>query len=144
MNRQQFQRLALIYGATISRWPAEHQSAAQRLLEQEPDLARVLDGASELDAALAAQRELISDLRLSQLKARTLGLTRPAAARWHRLFPRDLGPIAAGAVIALCIAWAVQSQRPPPAAASSAAGQQSLLTAILELDSMSLEVADEH
>ena len=149
MNRQEFQRLALIYGATIGRWPEEHQGAARRLLEQEPELTRVLDGTNELDSALNAQREPISDLRLSQLKARTLALTRPAASSWpqawQRLIARDLSPIAVGVVSALCIAWAVHSQRPPPDAAARATGaQQSLLTAILEFDSMSLaEVADE-
>jgi hypothetical protein len=149
MNRHEFQRLALVYGATIGRWPAQHQGAARRLLEQEPGLSRVLDGASELDAALEMQREPISDLRLSQLKARMRALTLPAPSSWGQVWQSlvafDLSAIAVGAVSALCIAWAVQSQRPPSNAAASATGQQSLLTAILDLDSMSIaEVADGH
>jgi len=43
MNRQEFERLALIYGATMARWPEEHQRAARRLLEQQPGLMAVLD-----------------------------------------------------------------------------------------------------
>ena len=153
MNRQEFERLALIYGATMARWPEEHQRAARRLLEQQPGLMAVLDGAGEIDAAVEAQgardQQSISELRLSQLKARTLGLAMPVAARspqgpW-RLLAWNLSPIAVGVVSALCIAWAVQSQRPPANPAVSATDQHSLLAAILEFDSLSLgEAADEH
>src|SRR5260221_8511079 len=85
MNRQEFERLALIYGATMARWPEEHQRAARRLLEQQPGLMAVPHGAGEIDSPAEAQgapgQQSNSEVRLAQLKARTLGVAIPLGSR---------------------------------------------------------------
>lgn len=153
MNPSELERLALTYGADLGRWPENRKAEAERLLAERPALATVLARARQLDAALAAERAEISDQRLARLTAslreRAAQASQPGLGwdwdwgwGWiERGRVPDLSALAAGALVAIAIAWLVQSARPEAAGALSAgvAPPANAILAILELEGLVLE-----
>jgi anti-sigma factor RsiW len=54
MSPERFTQLAQAYGGRLRLWPAGEREAARALLEQRPELARILAEAGALDALLDA------------------------------------------------------------------------------------------
>jgi hypothetical protein len=144
MNREEFERLALIYGADLARWPTEYRAAAERLLEVTPELSQTIQGARHLDSAVAAQRSEIAEDRLARLKAATLQQTRAQrpivtpAPRWQfagwvrgaraAAIGREASWIVAGVASAACAVAVLQVTRPV------AQTQPSAIVALLEYE----------
>jgi hypothetical protein len=139
MTRSEFERLALTYGAGVDRWPARHQTAARRLLEEEPDLIHTLRGASCLDAVLESLRTPISERRLARVKSATLAYAAPARATasrgWLTSLADHFAPVTLGTVVALCLAWFVHHERPPPVTRSLPSTHLDVVSELLDDDS---------
>lgn len=140
MNTNEFERLALTFGADLGRWPEEHRAAARELLMREPALADVLAEAADLDVALTSQAPQIAPARLARLRAGILDRTAAVGfgarlAAW--LTPRELLPLAAGLVLALSVTWVVGVARPE---SSQVAQATSPVMILLEADATGLGV----
>lgn len=145
MNQDDVTRLALIYGADLSRWPPDVRSEAARLIQSSPELERVLRGAAQLDAALVDQRSDVSEHRLARLKAAALASARSeqVPANWSiasfgaraAAQAREWSWAAAGFASAVCMVALLQIGL---SARSTAA--QSPIVSLLEYDSGLLEM----
>jgi hypothetical protein len=63
MTPELFQSLLDCYGADLSRWPDEHQSAAGHFLRQSPEAKAAVDQAMCLDQVILAAAPAVSDAR---------------------------------------------------------------------------------
>ena len=139
MTRSEFERLALTYGAGVDRWPARHQTAARRLLEEEPDLIHTLRGVSRLDAGLESLRTPVSERRFARVKSATLAHAAPVCATefrgWITSLADHLAPMTLGTVSALCIAWFVHHERPPSVRQAQPSAHIDVISELLDNDS---------
>lgn len=145
MNQDDVTRLALTYGADLSRWPADARADAKRLIQSSPELELVLRGAAQLDAALEDQRSDVPEHRLTRLKAAALARARSkrAAANWSVGFSaariaalsREWSWATVGFACAACVVAMLQL-----ALSANAAVAQSPIVSLLEYDSGMLEM----
>jgi hypothetical protein len=93
MTEQEFQRLMIIYGADISRWPAGRQAAAEKWKGAHPEARSALRRTEAMDRLLKDAAPRIDPMRVDRVLDAVLGET-ARITQPRRLFPMTLPRLA--------------------------------------------------
>ncbi len=95
MTEQEFQRLMIIYGADIGRWPTGRQAAAEKWKDAHPEARSALRRTEEMDRLLKDAAPLIDPMRVERLLDAVLGEAAGRSLprrRFRPAFPRFVWP----------------------------------------------------
>lgn len=94
MRHEEFETLAITFGANLNRWPEEKQAPAKDYISRHPQAAAVLEEIGALDRAMVRDRDAAPGVDLKRLEDSILARTRPAPSAVWLVWWRYAGSMA--------------------------------------------------